>query len=61
MKAIIGKVKDHISKSPEVFKSVYGDAVDKLKSGLKKISDLGAEAKKRSWILPTRLFLSYLY
>lgn len=47
MKQIIGKVKDSIAKTPESIKNTYGEAVDKLNSGLKKIGDMGTEAKNK--------------
>ncbi|MEO9964213.1 MAG: hypothetical protein ABJF11_00400 [Reichenbachiella sp.] len=47
MKNLIGKVKDGINKSPETLKSVYGDAVSKLNSGLSKIGNMGTEAKNK--------------
>jgi len=47
MKDLIGKVKGSFGKTPEAIKSVYGDAVDKLNSGLKAISNMGSEAKNK--------------
>lgn len=47
MKNIIGKVKESINRTPEAFKSVYGEAVDKLNNGLKKIGNMGSEAKNK--------------
>ncbi|MFY0626357.1 MAG: hypothetical protein JXR07_08690 [Reichenbachiella sp.] len=47
MKRILGKVKEGISKTPESIKNTYGDAVDKLNGGLKKIGDMGSGAKEK--------------
>ena len=44
---IIGKVKEGFSSAPEALKNTYGDALDKLNSGLKKVGDMGSEAKNK--------------
>lgn len=47
MKKVIGKVKDQLSSSSDALGNAYGDAVGKLNNGLKKIGNLGADAKTK--------------
>ena len=47
MKDLIGKVKEGWSKSSEAINAAYGDAVERLNSGLRKIGNMGNDAKMK--------------
>ncbi|MEQ9425886.1 MAG: hypothetical protein RJQ09_15790 [Cyclobacteriaceae bacterium] len=47
MKNMLAKVKVGIERYPEAIKSVYGNALDKLNTGLSKIANMGSETKSK--------------